>query len=45
MGMHKLPVDNFVVFYTVDGDSMTVTVIRIVYGGRDIESIAATDYE
>ena len=45
MGMHKLPVDNFVVFYTVDGDSMTVTVIRIVYGGRDIESLAATDYE
>ena len=45
MGMHKLPVDNFVVFYMVDGDSMTVTVIRIVYGGRDIESLAATDYE
>ena len=45
MGMNKLPVDNFVVFYTVDGDSMTVTVIRIVYGGRDIESLAATDCE
>ena len=28
MGMHKVPVDNFVVFYTVDSDSMTVTVIR-----------------
>lgn len=45
MGMHKVPVDNFVVFYTVDSDSMTVTVIRIVYGGRDIESIAAQNLE
>lgn len=45
MGMHKVPVDNFVVFYTVDSDSMTVTVIRIVYGGRDIESIAAQNHE
>ena len=41
MGMHKVPVDNFAVFYTVDSDSMTVVIIRIVYGGRDIESIAA----
>lgn len=41
MGMHKVPVDNFVVFYTVDSDSMTVVIIRIVYGGRDIESFAA----
>ena len=45
MGMHKLPVDNFVVFYMVDSDAMTVAIIRIVYGGRDIESLAATDYE
>lgn len=45
MGMHKVPVDNFVVFYTVDSDSMTVSVIRIVYGGRDIESIAAQNHE
>ena len=45
MGMHKVPVDNFVVFYTVDSDSMTVSVIRIVYGGRDIESIAAPNHE
>lgn len=41
IGMHKVPVDSFVVFYTVDSDSMTVAIIRIVYGGRDIESIAA----
>ena len=41
MGMRKVPVDNFFVFYTVDSNSMTVVIIRIVYGGRDIESIAA----
>lgn len=45
MGMHKVPVDNFVVFYTVDSDSMTVAIIRIVYGGRDIESIAVQNQE
>ena len=45
MGMHKVSVDNFVVFYTVDSDSMTVAIIRIVYGGRDIESIAAKNQE
>ncbi len=33
MGMHKVPVDNFVVYYTVNDDSRTVTVIRIFYGG------------
>ena len=45
LGMHKVPVDNFIVFYTVDSDSMTVAIIRIVYGGRDIESIAAKNQE
>ena len=45
MGMRKVPVDNFVVFYTVDSDSMTVAIIRIVYGGRNIESIAVQNQE
>ena len=40
-GMHKVPVDNFVVYYTVD-DETTVTVIRIFYGGRDVEGIIKT---
>ena len=38
--MHKVPVDNFVVFYTVDSTAMTVTIIRIVFGGRDIQRMA-----
>lgn len=39
MGMHKVPVDNFVIFYTIDDERRTVTVIRIFYGGRDISEI------
>lgn len=39
MGMHKISVDNFVVFYMVDDNSRVVTVIRIVYKGRDIAGI------
>lgn len=44
MGMHKIPVDNFVVFYTVDDSRAIVTIIRIVYSGRDIANMA-TDSE
>ena len=38
MGMHRVPVDNFVVYYAVNDGSRTVTVIRIFYGGRDVET-------
>lgn len=41
MGMHKVPVRNFVVYYTVDEENCTVTVIRIFYGGRDVENIVS----
>ena len=39
MGMHQLPVDNYVAYYLVDDAAKTVTVARIFYGGRDIEEI------
>lgn len=45
MGMHKVPVDNFVVYYTVNDDSLTVTVIRIFYGGRDAANIVNAENE
>ena len=45
MGMHKVPVDNFVVYYTVNDDSRTVTVIRIFYGGRDAANIVNAENE
>ena len=31
------PIDNFVLFYIVDNQNHTVTVMRIMYGGRNIE--------
>ena len=37
MQIHKLPVDNYIVFYLADSATMTVTIIRIVYGGQNIE--------
>jgi len=47
MEMHCLPVDNFVVYYTVNDSALMVTVIRIFYGGRDAEGIinAEEDYK
>ena len=32
-----LPVDNYLVFYVPAHDDLTVTVMRILYGGRDID--------
>ena len=37
MQMHKIPVDNYIIFYIVDSNTMTVTIIRIVYNGQNIE--------
>lgn len=45
MGMHKVPVDNFIVFYRIEMNANTVIVVRILYGGRDIEKIAQEDLE
>ncbi len=43
MGMHKVSVDNFVIFYMIDSTVYTVTIIRIVYGGRNIQCILSQD--
>lgn len=43
MGMRKVPVDNYIVFYLVDTVKLTVTVIRVLYNGRDIEGIIQKD--
>ena len=42
--MHRVPVDNFVVYYAIDDKSRTVTVIRIFYGGRDAEGIINAEH-
>lgn len=39
MQMHKVPVDNYVVYYMVEEQTDTVTVVRIFYSGQDVESI------
>ena len=35
--MRIQPVDNYLVFYVPAHDDLTVTVMRILYGGRDID--------
>ena len=42
-GLRKLVVDNYLVFYRVDNENNTVVVIRIMYGGRDIDRQLNTD--
>ena len=32
-----MPVDDYCVFYIPDKEEMTATVIRVIYGGRDID--------
>ena len=36
-GLHILPVDNYVVLYIPDTDTKVVTILRIMYNGRDID--------
>lgn len=35
--LRVMPVDNYLVFYIPDKETETVTVIRVMYGGRDTE--------
>ena len=37
-GLRVMSVDNYLVFYIPDAAAQTVTVIRVMYGGRDIAS-------
>ncbi len=39
MGMRRVPVDNFLVYYAVNDENHFVMVIRIFYCGRDVEEI------
>ena len=45
MGMRKLVVDNYMVFYLVREESLEVRIVRIVFSGRDLKTIlnASTD--
>ena len=35
-GIHVLPVDNYVIFYITDDEPKVVTILRVMYTGRDI---------
>lgn len=44
-GLHQLSVDNFIIFYIPKIADRIVVIIRIMYGGRDIdEQLKKTDY-
>lgn len=43
MEVRRLPIDNFVVYYSVDEAAQEVAVLRIFYGGRDVEHIISTN--
>lgn len=45
MGMRFLPVDDFIVYYLVDNNDGKVNIVRIFYGGRDVEHIIQTGIE
>lgn len=36
VGLRFFPVDNYLVFYLLDEAKNTVSIVRIMYGGRDI---------
>ena len=36
--LRVMPVDNYLVFYIPDHQVKTVTVLRVMYGGRDIDA-------
>ena len=37
--VRQVSIDNYVVFYAVNNDNKIVEVVRIYYGGRDIEEL------
>lgn len=39
MNVRKFPIDNFVVYYTVNEADKEATVLRIFYGGQNVEEI------
>ena len=39
MGLRKVPVGNYIVYYLIDLEKQTVTIVRILYGGLDVEHI------
>ena len=34
--LYQMPIDNYLVFYTVDDADECVHILRVIYGGRDL---------
>ena len=44
-GLRILPVNNYLIFYLSDEEKTVVTILRIIYGGRDIsKQLSKTQY-
>lgn len=43
MNVRQVPVDNYVVFYIIDEENTMVSIVRVFYGGRDIEHIIQSE--
>lgn len=44
-GLRILPVNNYLIFYLSDEEKTVVTILRIIYGGRDIsKQLSETQY-
>ena len=37
-GLRVMPVDNYVVFYIPNHDTKVVNIVRVMYGGRDVDT-------
>lgn len=37
-GLRVLPIDNYVIFYIPDSNKKVVTILRVLYAGRDIDN-------
>ena len=37
-GLHIVPVDNYCILYIVDNGNVTVSIMRVMYGGSDINT-------
>lgn len=43
LGMRKMPVGHYMIYYRVDTVSRIVKIVRVFYSGRDAESIIRND--
>ena len=42
MGMRKLPINNYVIYYMEDKNNNEVIIVRILYSGRDVQSLISS---